>query len=281
MVGLQLPTLEQAVSDQRAMLYALTLGCSSDPLDPAELRYTFETGLEVFPTMPVVLCNPGPWTADPVYQVTRSKLVYASESLKIHRPIPLDTPIIGHSRVKGLVDKGADKGALILFERMLEDKFSGTLLATIESVYFCRADGGFGGTCEGAPRFRKAPSRAPDVSVEVPTRPDAALLYRLNGDRNPLHANPAYAASAGFDRPILHGLCSFGMSGLALVRSFGQDGELASIEARFSRPVTPGDVIRFDFWREPTGIAFQALVNARNLLVLDGGYAEFVQGNGR
>lgn len=272
-LGLELPEVEQSITDRDAMLYALSLGLSADPLDQAELAYTFERNLVVAPTLPVVIGHPGPWMADPALAITRNKIVHGSQQLRNLRPLPIDRPIIGRNKVTKLVDKG-EKGGLIVMSRELVDKAEGTLLATMESIIFARADGGFGGDSGGAPQFVPTPTRAADAEIDVPTRPDAALLYRLNGDRNPLHADPAFAERAGFPKPILHGLCTYGLAGVGILRSFGASTPILSIEARFAKPVFPGETVRFRFWHEEGRLLFEASVVERGVVVLDGGVAE-------
>jgi acyl dehydratase len=275
-LDMTLPDVEQVIADRDAMLYALSLGLSDDPLDLADLAYTYERDLRVLPTMPVIMGHPGKWMADPVFKITRNKIVHGSQQLCNYKPLPVGRPIVGSNQVTSLVDKG-EKGALIMMERRLSDKESGDLLATLESTIFCRADGGFGGSSAGGPIFKSAPDRPADVAYEIATGPSAALLYRLNGDRNPLHAEPDFAAKSGFPRPILHGLCTFGLAGVAIGRIFGQDTELRSLEARFVKPVFPGETVRFDFWKQEQNLLFQASVPERSVIVFDGGYAELVE----
>jgi len=267
--------VENTLTDSACMLYALSVGVGRDPMNVNELPYVYEEGLKVFPSMPVVLGHPGPWTADPKMGINRQMLVHGTQRLKIHRPLVPGVPFIASSRILELIDKGVDGGAIIIVERTLRERDSGQPLATIEAGTFCRADGGFGGPRQPSHEFAAVPQRTPDITCEMPTDANQALYYRLNGDRNPLHASPSFAAKAGFPRPILHGLCTFGIAAHALIRHGGRGSELRSIETRFSRPVFPGETVRFEMWNEPEGIAFRAKVEAREATVLDRGMATF------
>ncbi len=267
-------TCERVVSDQEVMLFALSVGVGRDPMDEQELRYVFEEDLQAFPTLPIVLGHPGPWMADPVFGIDRRMLVHGTQRLEIHGPIRTGLPFLAANRVLEVVDKGAGKGGIIVLERTLRDKASGQLLARIESSTFCRADGGFGGQRQVSREFRAVPDRPPDAGIEMVTQPNQALWYRLNGDRNPLHASPAFAVKAGFPRPILHGLCTYSVAAHGLMK-LNPGKALSMIETRFSKPVYPGEVIRIEAWREPDGMAFRAIVDQREATVLDRGFAAF------
>jgi acyl dehydratase len=194
--------------------------------------------------------------------------------------------VIGRSRVVRIVDKGPGKGAVMHVEKTLTDEASGLLLATAEQVLFLRGDGGFSavdgfsprGGDEPAPAGPPLPERAPDQVLDLPTRPDAALLYRLSGDLNPLHVDPAVAAQAGFPRPILHGLATWGIAGRGIVEAFcGNDPtRLRSIRARLTAPVYPGETLRLECWRSGDhGASFRCRVNERDAVVLNNGHASW------
>ncbi len=264
---------EQAITDKDAMVFALSVGMGTDPMDLDELPYVYEERLKVFPTLPIVLGHPGPWMADPKFGINRQMLVHGTQRLEILGELRPDAPFVASNRVLELVDKG-DSGAIVVMERTLRDQASGALLARIESGTFCRADGGFGGQRQLSREFRPVPERAPDHAIDLATVANQALWYRLNGDRNPLHASPAFAAKAGFARPILHGLCTYSVAAHALMKM--QPGRaLRMIETRFSKPVFPGETIRVEAWDEAGGVAFRAKVPAREVVVLDRGFAEF------
>ncbi|MGC3987419.1 MAG: MaoC/PaaZ C-terminal domain-containing protein [Pseudorhodoferax sp.] len=265
----------QTYTDGDTMLYALSLGFGSDPLDAAELPFVYEKNLVALPTMAAVLCHLGPWIGDARTGATRSKVVHGEQRLFIHRPLAPQGRLRGVSRVLGVHDKGADKGALVHVERAISDADSGEPLATIVHTSFCRADGGFEGSFGAQYDNHALPQRAPDHVLELPVREDAALLYRLNVDRNPLHADPEAAQRAGYPRPILHGLCTWGMAARAVLRCvLGYEaGRLRSLESRFSSAVYPGETLRFELWRDADVVSFRASVPARGKTVLDNGRA--------
>ena len=264
---------EQTIADRDAMLFALSVGMGRDPMNLDELPYVYEEQLKIFPTLPIVLGHPGPWMADAVFGINRQMLVHGTQRLEVLGELRPGAPFVAANRVLELVDKG-ESGGIIVMERSLRDKASGALLARIESGIFCRADGGFGGQRQLSHEFRAVPERAPDDAIELATEANQALWYRLNGDRNPLHASPEFAAKAGFARPILHGLCTYSVAAHALMKM--QPGKaLRMIETRFSKPVFPGETIRVEAWEEAGGVAFRAKVLARGVVVLDRGFAEF------
>jgi acyl dehydratase len=191
--------------------------------------------------------------------------------------------VIGRSRIKAIVDKGRGKGAQVLIQRDVLDKQSGALLASVEQLNFCRGDGGF--TENGQPGDAplpvapNVPQTPPELVCDIRTRPESALLYRLNGDHNPLHADPEVARVAGFDRPILHGLATYGIAGHAILRSMcGYDSRrLKMLHVRFSAPVVPGETIRTEMWTHPddsTRVSFRARSLERDTVVLNNGIAE-------
>ncbi|MEK9719618.1 MAG: MaoC family dehydratase, partial [Quisquiliibacterium sp.] len=202
----------------------------------------------------------------------------------LHQPIPIQGTVIGRTRVTGIVDKGRDKGAIIQSERSLHDKASGQLLATLEQLTFARGDGGFSqvpgnGPAGGDPpptAKPAVPDTAPDTVCDLPTMPQTALLYRLCADLNPLHADPAVAKAAGFARPILHGLASYGVAGHAILKACCNydPAALKSIGLRFSGPVFPGETLRTEIWRDGTRVQFRARVLERDAIVLSHGIAQ-------
>ena len=263
------------------ILYALGVGIGADPLDPAQLRFTYEKDLVTLPTMAAVLASPGFWMRErSELGIDFTKLVHGEQSVQLHAPLPPAATVLGKSRVTRIVDTGEGKGAVMHVEKTLTDEASGQLLATTEQVLFLRGDGGFsrhGGGDEAAAALPATPQTAPDLVLELPTRPDAALLYRLSGDINPLHAEPAFAAKAGFPRPILHGLATFGVACHGLVKSLCDydPTRLKSIRARLSAPVYPGETVRLEAWRLDDGaLAFRGRVAERDVTVLTHGRAQ-------
>jgi acyl dehydratase len=270
------PEVVQSYTSRDTILYALGLGYGADPTSADDLPYVYEKQLVAAPTYPVVLGNPGAWMTDPRTGIDWVKSLHGEQGLKIFAPFPPQGTVVGKNRVVGVIDKGAGKGALLLMERDVIEQESGKLLAMRTSTSFLRGDGG----C-GAPPVEQAkpvtlPDRAPDVSHAVTSRPDATLIYRLSGDYNPVHVDPAVARKAGFERPILHGLCTFGMIGRALVATVcdGDPAALKELGGRFSSVVYPGDTITVDIWREGAGVVkFRARIAERNAVVFNNGRA--------
>jgi acyl dehydratase len=271
--------VEHRYSERDTILYALGVGLGHDPLDRHELRFVYEPGLQALPTFALVMGYPGFWAKDPATGIDWVRLLHGEQSLELHAPLPAAGQVIGRTRVTALVDKGAGKGALLYSERKISDAASGALLATSRSVSFMRGDGGFaaaGQASDAAPPARSAtPDTPPDHVCELKTRPESALIYRLSGDYNPVHADPEVAHAAGFERPILHGLCSFGVTGHALLRTLcGWDvSRLKEIGARFSSPVFPGETLRVEMWQRGEAVQFRTRAVDRDVVVLSHGSA--------
>jgi acyl dehydratase len=274
---LQLPPQEQQYDVRDTILYALGLGYGADPLDEAELRFVYEENLKVVPSMVSVLCHPGFWLRDPSYGVDWIKILHAEQSFTIHKPLPVSGTIRGTFHVPGIEDKGADKGAILHQAKSLYDTADGALVATVHSTLFLRGNGGEGGFGEPVVPATPLPAGEPDKIVEIPTLDRLALIYRLSGDWNPLHADPAIARKAGFDRPILHGLCVNGIAVRALLAAYcdNEPTRLRSMFVRFSKPVFPGETIRLEFYEVAGGVRFRAIAKERNVVVLDRCSAEF------
>ena len=278
LLNFPIPEVRQRLRWQDAALYALSLGVGQDPMDEGELRFVTEgPGMQALPSMAVVLGYPGFWLRDPATGVDALRLVHGEQTLALHAPLPVEGEVIGRSRVTGLVDRGAGKGALLYSERAILDAASGARLATLGQTTFLRGDGGFakGQTLPSGPVRRPAPEPegAPALTLDLPTRPEAALLYRLNGDHNPLHSDPGVAAKAGFPRPILHGLATFGIVARALLKAAcgGDPARFGRMECRFSAPVFPGETIRTELWPDEAGCAFRARVVERDVVVVGNG----------
>jgi acyl dehydratase len=260
--------------ERECILYALGIGLGMDPLDPGALKFVYErSGLEAFPTMAVVLGWPGRMT-DPAFGIDERLVVAGDLKVVLHRPLAPQARLVSRPRVKEVIDKGPGNAAIILNTRDLlaED---GAAVATVDSSTFARKHGGFGGKATQTPPQHAVPQIAPQTTCDLPTPPNLALLYRLNGDENPLHADPGRAKEAGFDRPILHGAASFGVAAHAVLRTCAdyRPQRLASIEARFSRPVFPGETIRTEMWRDGERVSFQCRVVGRDEIVLSNGLA--------
>ncbi len=271
-----IPEVRQTLTRKDVMFYALSVGLGHDPMDAWQRRFTTERDLVARPSMAVVLGYPGFWRGDPATTVDATRLLHGEQAITLHRPLPVQGEVVGRTRVTGLVDRGAGKGALLYSARDIFDS-SGTLLATLDSTTFLRGDGGFGGAPGPVKQPHPTPGRAHDATLTLGTRPEQALLYRLNGDYNPLHADPAGAARAGFERPILHGLCTFGGVCHARVRlcGAGEPSRLARMDLRFSAPVVPGETIETRVWDEGGGrFAFTARVTERDVTVISNGVSE-------
>ncbi len=273
--------VHQHYTQRDTLLYALSLGVGNDPLDAANLPLVYEgmdQPLQALPTMTSVLGYPGFWAKEADTGIDWVKLVHGEQRTTIHQPIPAAAQVIGNTRITHIIDKGAGKGAMVVSERTVEGA-DGSLYATLQQVTFCRGDGGYsqqlGGQPSDAPlpALAATPDTAPQWIREHRIRPEAALLYRLMGDYNPLHADPRVAQAAGFDKPILHGLATYGMVGHALVMTAcgGDASRLRSINARFSSPVYPGETLRTEIWQNGTALQFRARVVERDIVVLSHG----------
>jgi acyl dehydratase len=265
----------ESYSEKDSILYALSLGLGFNPTDPCELKFVFEQSLETFPTMPVILGHPGPWMTNPETGIDYAKVLHGEQHLEIHKPLPTGGGILGRTRVLEVVDKGADKGALITTERKIYEQKSGELLNTQSAVIFARGNGGFGGPVTSGRAPQALPNRNPDTAVDIPTSTQAALLYRLNGDYNPIHADAALAKKVGFEGPILHGLATYGIAARAILKAFDIDdaSRLKNIGLRFSAPVYPGETIRTDLWKDGDIVSFRSSVVERDVTVLNNGRA--------
>jgi acyl dehydratase len=276
LINWNIPEVEQQLSKRDTMLYALGTGLGFDPVDENQLRFVYEKQLQALPSMAIVLGYPGPWHADPATGVDRSKVVHGEQGFTIHQPLPVEGTLIGRTRVTGLLDKGEGKGALILTETTVSLKASSQPICTLTSTTFARANGGFGGPSGPARPVHELPTSAPDEVCDLPTLPQQALIYRLSGDYNPLHAEPAAAQKSGYRMPILHGRCTFGVAAHAILKTLcGYDpSRFKSMEARFSAPVFPGESIRTEMWQNGTVVSFRSLVAERNAVVINNGRAE-------
>jgi acyl dehydratase len=271
--------IEQRWSERDSMLYALALGCGSDPLNPSSLRFAYEAELLALPTMAVVLGYPGFWMKHPDSGINWTRVLHGEQRMVIHQALPASGHFLGRSRVLRITDKGR-AGALVTTERDVLAADTGALLATVQSVSLCRGDGGYSAAGQPSDEVLQplppTPDSAPDHVCELPTRPETALIYRLiSGDFNPLHADPKVAAVAGFERPILHGLATYGIAGRAILAICcdGDPTRLKSLAVRFSAPVVPGETLRTEIWRIGDAVHFRTLVVERDVVVLDHGVA--------
>ena len=251
-------------SDRETMLYAIGIGMGADPLDRKELPFVFEQGgLKTVPTMASVLTRV-PLLKDCGYDYT--KVVHGEQHLTLHRPLPPQGELIASARVTAAYDKGPGKGAVIYTETAARSAADGQPMFTLVSSTFARGDGDFGGPAGSGPPPHAVPARKPDVTETLPTTRDQALLYRLNGDRNPLHADPELAQRVGFPAPILHGLCTYGIACRAILQTVaGYDHtRITGFDVRFSAPVYPGESIATDIWVDGKTVSFRCRIPARS-----------------
>ena len=258
--------------DTETMLYALSIGMGLDPLDSNELPYVSEIAgsPSTVPAMATVLV---PDMFPPDLGWDFSQVLHAEQRMQLHRPIPPAADLLINKRIAAVYDRGPKLGALVLFEaegRLANDN---TVIFTVGNTVVARGDGGFGGPNGKGPKPHRAPRREPDLSCDLSTRQEQALLYRLNGDRNPLHADPVLAQSVGYDVPLLHGLCTFGVACHAILKTIcNYDYTLfAGMDARFSAPVLPGDTITTDMWQDGNIVSFQCTVKERGVVVVRNG----------
>jgi acyl dehydratase len=267
----------QTYTDSDTILYALGVGLGSDPVDPDQLKFVYEKGLQALPTMPTVLAAVFPWLTDSEVGIDMRKMLHGESGLTIHKPLPVAATVVGRVKIANIIDRGPEKGGALYFQHEVYNQPTDDLLATITGCFVLRGNGGFGGPTGPTPAPRAIPERAPDLIGDLKTLPQAGLIYRLTGDRNPLHADPALARSARFERPILHGSCTYGVAGHAILKlACGYDpARLKRLDVRFSAPMYPGETVRTEIWREAQGrLAFRCRVVERDVVVLNNGYAE-------
>ena len=256
------------------LLYALGCGLGSDPCDPRQLRFTYEKDLLAFPTLVCVLTAGFDTLAGS--GVDYAQVVHAEQRLQIHAPLPAEGEVTARWAVDEVVDKGPGRGALITHHVKITDA-DGTPLATVHRTTLARGDGGLGGPTASRFVLTPVPDRPPDRKVTVETLPQQALLYRLNGDFNPLHADPEAARRAGFHRPILHGLGSFAIACRVVLETWCDldPARLRAFEVRFAAPVMPGESLLLRMWRdsESSTVAFEADVPERGVTALRSGRA--------
>lgn len=272
----EFPVVEHRYTRKETLLYALGVGLGADPMDTGQLRFVYEKDLRVLPTMAAVLASPGFWAREPDTGIDWVRVLHGEQEMDFHKPLPAEGTVRAQTRITGIVDKGASKGALIYTQREGVDADSGERLFSVVQTTFARGDGGFGGPAGPVRQSHPVPDTAPQACCDLPTLPQAALIYRLSGDCNPLHADPDVAAQAGFRQPILHGLCTLGVAGHALLKTCcDYDPErLKSIRVRFTAPVYPGETLRTEIWRDGALISFRARVLERDVVVLSNGRAE-------
>jgi acyl dehydratase len=267
------PEARQAYTKGDVILYALGVGLGAGPAAAEDLPFLLQDRLAVLPTFAVTLGSPGMWIRAPEFGVDFSKLVHYEQAAVFHRPLAPEAEVAARARVASVADRGADKGAVVVVEREISDAADGRPFCTLRQTLLLRGDGGFG---DEPPKQQPSfiPDREPDAVTRFAVDLRAALIYRLSGDWNPLHVDPEAAKRAGFDRPILHGLASYAIAGVAVARALGfSPVSLSSLACRFAGIVFPGDSVTFRIWRGGKGAAFQGFVGEHK--TLDQGFAAF------
>lgn len=263
-------------SDRDTLLYAVAIGMGRDPLDPRELEYVCETvGNRVVPTAATVLSRasrPAGSGLSLMSKMNFALMLHGEQRLTVHRPLPPAAETQVSNRTTGVYDKGTGKGALVTNETEVR-LADGSPLFTLGATLFFRGDGGFGGNPEGAPVPHPLPERAPDAVCEMPGRVDQAMVYALCGDRNPLHRDPAFAKKAGFERPILHGLCSYGIACHAVLKTLldYDQSRVKGFDVRFSSPVYPGETQVVEMWQDGKVLSFRVRIKERDVVSINNG----------
>jgi acyl dehydratase len=242
-----IPEVEHTVTPRDCILYSLAVGMGANPTDPGQLE---ATGVD--------------W----------KHVLHGEQYFELHRPLPIAATLLGRTRVIGINDRGADRGAFVYSRRDVVDKSTGEAVCSIEQTTVCRRDGGCGGSDPAPRKPHRLPEREADIVCDIAVSGQAALLYRMNGDHNPLHVDPKVAQQAGYPQPILHGLCTLGHAGHAILRHACDydPARFKSMAVRFTAPVFPGETLRTLIWHEEDGVSFCSSVTERDTTVLGNGW---------
>lgn len=268
------PDVQQTYTAKDCMLYALGVGMGIDPLDEESLRFVYEEDLKILPSQSVMMAHPGFWAKEDDTGLDWVKVLHAGQEIIMHKPFPSEGTVKAKTRITSVTDKGERIGALIVSDRVVSDITTGEDICTLVTTILARGDGGFGGERKATKKTDTIPSREPDSVCDLPTLPQQALIYRLSGDFNPLHASPAAASNAGFKGPILHGLCTMGVATHALIKSCCDydTSRFKRMRLKFSAPVYPGETIRTEIWRNGNEIAFRCKSLEQDKVVINNGY---------
>lgn len=273
LLSFEFPEFTQDYSARDTILYALGCGAGDGLPDHEDLQLVYERELTALPSMSVTLAYPGFWYRDLDPGLDFVRTVHASERFELDRPLPVEGAVAARPRIVAVYDKGPGRGALVVSRRDIVDRQSGERLGTVQQTAFCRGDGGLGGEMLAAPPPHVMPARPADETVSAGVSKRAAAIYRLSGDYNPLHIDPDFAAEAGFQAPILHGLATYGHACRAIMRSRGLQAFMRMMDCRFTAPVYPGETLAIALWHDGPVTSFRATAGER--VVLDNGVAEF------
>ena len=272
-MSLKSKNIEISYTDKDSILYGLGVGLGNDPMDIDELKYVYENGQIALPSMATNFQYHSSLLMSA--KLNFVMVVHGEQKLSIINPIPVSGDFLADMKVLNCFDKGASKGAIIDVETTVKLKSDGTEICKLISTTFARGDGGFDGP-ESPPQEIFAPEGSPDIVDEITTKPDQALIFRLSGDYNPLHSDPNFAKAAGFPKPILHGLCTYGVACRSIVKTACDNDvkKLKSFNCRFSSPVFPGETIVTEMWKNGNDINFQSKVKERDKIILKNGVSE-------
>ena len=265
--------VEISYSDKDSILYSLGVGLGNDPMNMAELKYVYENAQVALPSMATNFQYHSPLLLKA--NINFILVVHGEQKLSFSNPLPVSGDFISNAKVIGCYDKGAGKGAIIDVETTINLKKDNTEICKLVSTTFARGDGGFGGPESPKNEIFK-PEGDPDFVHEIKTKPDQALIFRLSGDYNPLHSDPNFAKTAGFEKPILHGMCTYGIACRSVVESVceGDAKRLKKFDCRFSSPVYPGETIVTEMWKNGSKVYYQSKVKERDKIVIKNGVSE-------
>ena len=272
-MSLKSENIEISYTDKDSILYGLGVGLGNDPMNMDELKYVYENGQIALPSMATNFQYHSSLLMSA--NLNFIMVVHGEQKLSIINPIPVSGEFVADMKVINCFDKGASKGAIVEVETTVKLKSDGTEICKLISTTFARGDGGFGGP-ESPPQKVYEPEGTPDIVDEITTKPDQALIFRLSGDYNPLHSDPNFAKAAGFPKPILHGLCTYGVACRSIVKTACDKDvkKLKSFNCRFSSPVFPGETIVTEMWKNGNVINFQSKVKERDKIILKNGASE-------
>ena len=272
-MSLKSENIEISYTDKDSILYGLGVGLGNDPMNMDELKYVYENGQIALPSMATNFQYHSSLLMSA--NLNFIMVVHGEQKLSIINPIPVSGEFVADMKVINCFDKGASKGAIVEVETTVKLKSDGTEICKLISTTFARGDGGFCGP-ESPPQKVYEPEGTPDIVDEITTKPDQALIFRLSGDYNPLHSDPNFAKAAGFPKPILHGLCTYGVACRSIVKTACDKDvkKLKSFNCRFSSPVFPGETIVTEMWKNGNVINFQSKVKERDKIILKNGVSE-------